>query len=106
MWALTFGQVLLQLIAGLGFFSQLLGFAGFVLAVFLVTRKEKAARVNGGVRLVLAILGFMFHLLAKSVAAVNFCHNPGSQIHSARSTSPYPINPPQKPVKWGQGKRL
>ena len=64
MWVLTVGQFLLQLLAGLSFFGQLLGFAGFVLAVFLITRKEKAARINGGLRLVVALLGFLFHLIA------------------------------------------
>ena len=64
MWALTIGQFLLQLVAGLSFLGQLLGFCGFVLALFLVTRKEKAARINGGLRLGVALLGFLFHLLA------------------------------------------
>ena len=63
-WTLTIGQFLLQLVAGLSFLGQLLGFSGFVLAMFLVTRKEKAARINGGIRLGVALLGFLFHLMA------------------------------------------
>ena len=63
MWACTIGQLILQVTGGLNFFTQLLGFAGFILALFLVTRQEKAARINGGLRLVIAFLGFLVHLL-------------------------------------------
>ena len=63
MWACTVGQFILQATGGLNFFTQLLGFAGFLMALFLVTRREKAARVNGGLRLLVAFLGFLVHLL-------------------------------------------
>jgi len=63
MWASTIGQFFLQSVMGLDLFGKLFGFSGFVLAVFLVTRQEKAARINGGLRLGLWFLGFVFHLL-------------------------------------------
>ena len=63
MWALTLSQFVLQMAMGVIFAGTLLGIAGFVLAVFLVTRPEKAARVNGGLRLAGAFLGFLIHLM-------------------------------------------
>ena len=64
MWALTIGQILIQILGGLTFIGQLLGIAGFILALFLVTRKEKAARINGGLNLGIWFLGLLFHLIA------------------------------------------
>ncbi len=63
MWTCTIGQFILQATIGLNFLTQLLSFAGFLVALFLVTRRKKAARVNGGLRLMIAFLGFLVHLL-------------------------------------------
>ena len=65
MWGVTAGQFILQLLIGRNTLGQLLGLVGFVLAVFLVTRPQKVARLNGALRLVVWLLGLFMHLLTR-----------------------------------------
>lgn len=62
MWAVTACQVILQF-TGLGAVGKLCGFVGFVLAVYLVSRPDRVARINGGWRFAVALLGLFVHLL-------------------------------------------
>ena len=62
MWGVTIAQFILQAV-GLGSVGKLFGFIGFVLAVYLVSRRDRAATINGGWRLVVAALGLLVHLL-------------------------------------------
>jgi hypothetical protein len=61
MWAVTFGQIIFNYVSALAIVSDLLGFAGFALSVYLVTRHNKAANINGALRLVLWVLGLLSH---------------------------------------------
>ena len=62
MWGVTLAQFVLQGV-GLGTVGKLFGFVGFVLALVLVSRRDRAATINGGWRLLLTVLGFFLHPL-------------------------------------------
>ena len=62
MWGVTITQFVLQGI-GLGMVGKLFGLVGFVLAAILVSRRDRAAAINGGLRLAVTVLGILVHLL-------------------------------------------
>lgn len=62
MWVIAGGAFLLQWF-GFGTFSRLCGLVSFGLAVFLVSRPQKAARLHGWLRLLVAALGALVHLV-------------------------------------------
>lgn len=62
MWGVTLGQFALQVFWP-GIIAIVCGLVGFGLAVFLLTRADRAAKINGGLRLGLWFLALLLRVL-------------------------------------------